>query len=97
MHVISPKAIRDAKVTYPKASNALNNWLNLMEKNQFKNFAELKNTFGSVDKINDLYVFDIGGNNIRIIASIHFNRGKIYVRKVLTHKQYDKGNWKQDK
>jgi len=47
-----------------------------------------------VDKVESSYVFDIGGNKLRLIANIHFNRQKIYIRHVLTHKEYDKGDWK---
>jgi len=50
--------------------------------------------FPSVDFVNNLAVFNIGGNKYRLIASIHFNRGKVYVRHVLTHQEYDKGGWK---
>lgn len=35
-------------------------------------------------------VFDLGGNNYRIISVIHFNRQKLYVREVLTHAEYDR-------
>jgi mRNA interferase HigB len=31
-----------------------------------------------------------------LITSIHFNRGKVYVRYVLTHAEYDRGDWKND-
>jgi mRNA interferase HigB len=39
-------------------------------------------------------VFNIGGNKFRLVAAIHFNRKKIYVRHVLTHAEYDAGEWK---
>ena len=39
-------------------------------------------------------VFDIGGNKFRLITSIHYNRRKVYIRAVLTHAEYDRGNWK---
>jgi len=39
-------------------------------------------------------VFNIGGNKYRLIAVIHFNRRKVYVRQVLTHQEYDKSDWK---
>jgi len=48
-----------------------------------------------VDKVGDLTIFNIGGKNYRLIASIYFNRGKVYVRHVLTHAEYDKGAWKK--
>ena len=39
-------------------------------------------------------VFNIGGNKYCLMASIHFNQGKVYVRQILTHRDYDKGGWK---
>ena len=46
--------------------------------------------FNATDKVGDFYVFDISGNKYRIVTSIHFNHQKLYVRYVLTHKEYDK-------
>ena len=40
-------------------------------------------------------VFDVGGNKYRLITAIHFNRRKVYVRRVLTHAEYDRGDWKK--
>jgi HigB_toxin, RelE-like toxic component of a toxin-antitoxin system len=37
---------------------------------------------------------NISGNNYRLIAAIHYNRRKIYIRNVLTHAEYDLGIWK---
>ena len=65
----------------------------MVEKNNFKSFADLKRTFNSIDKAGNLYVFDIGGNKLRLIASIHFNRQKLYIRHILTHKEYDEKKW----
>jgi mRNA interferase HigB len=93
MHVVSPKAIRQAAKDYPNSTSALTAWLRLLEENNFKNFSELKQAFGSVDKVGKFCVFDIGGNKLRVITAIHFNRSKVYVRAVLTHKEYDKGYW----
>jgi len=94
MHIITQKRIWDAKEKYNDCKKALDGWYRVIKKNQFTNFAELKRSFGSVDKINDLYIFDIGGNKLRIVATIHFQRQKIYIRQILTHKEYDKVGWK---
>ena len=48
-----------------------------------------------MDKVGDKYVFDIGGNKLRLIASIYFNRQKVYIREILAHTEYDKGKWKK--
>lgn len=94
MHVISKKRIWEAMEKFPYAENTLDGWYRVLNTNRFDNFAALKKVFRSVDKVGDLYVFNIGGNKLRLIASIHFNRQKVYVRHVLTHKEYDNENWK---
>lgn len=84
----------EAKKLYPETANALDGWYRVTRDNNFYNFADLKKVFNSVDKVGELYVFDIGGNKLRLIASIHFNRQNIYIRYILTHKDYDKGFWR---
>ena len=59
-------------------------------------FAELRQVFPSADKLDHWIIFNIGGNKYRLITSIHFNRGKVYVRHVLSHAEYDRGDWKND-
>ncbi len=66
-----------------------------MKTGQFKSIAELRTIFPSADKVGKLTVFNIGGNNIRLIAAIHYNRQKIYIREVLTHAEYDNNKWRE--
>jgi mRNA interferase HigB len=51
--------------------------------------------FPHADQVGKLTVFNIGGNKYRLIAAILFNRGKVYVRHLLTHAEYDQGKWKE--
>lgn len=94
MHIITKRRIEEAKALYPESTSALAGWYKIVKNNKFKSFADLKTSFNSVDKVGNLYVFDIGGNKLRLVASIHFNRQKLYIRHILTHKEYDKGNWR---
>ena len=94
MHVITQSRIWEAKKRFPESANALDGWYRVIRKNQFNHFAELKKIFSSVDKVGGVFVFDIGGNKIRLIANIHFQRKKVYIRNILTHKEYDKNQWK---
>jgi mRNA-degrading endonuclease HigB of HigAB toxin-antitoxin module len=59
--------------------------------------ARLQNSalFPSADQVGKLTVFNIGGNTARLIAAIHYNRQKVYIRAVLTHDEYDEGKWKE--
>ena len=45
--------------------------------------------FPHADQIGKLTVFNIGGNKVRLIAAIHYNRQKVYIRAVLTHGEYN--------
>ena len=60
------------------------------------NLAELKLTFPSVDLVGKCYVFNVGGNKYRVIARIHFNREMVFIRSILTHREYDRGKWKSE-
>ncbi len=39
--------------------------------------------------------FIIGGNKVRLISAIHYNTHRIYIRRILTHAEYDRGDWKE--
>jgi mRNA interferase HigB len=92
MRVISLKPIRAAQAKWPREAGALDRWYRLAKGMNAKSFAELKVTFPAVDRVGDFYVFDIGGNKIRLIAAIHFNTQMLFVRHVMDHREYDR--WK---
>jgi mRNA interferase HigB len=96
MHVISQKTLRVFWAKHPAAKNPLQAWFTRTRRAEWDSFEDVKADFGSADQVGRLTVFDIGGNKYRLIAHIHFNRGKVYVRQVLTHANYDKGAWKKD-
>ena len=95
MHVISKKALREFWERYPDSQMPLRRWFKLGTKSSFGSFTELRRVFPSADLVDGLIVFNIGGNKYRLVASIHFNRGKVYVRHVLTHGEYDRGGWRK--
>jgi mRNA interferase HigB len=95
MHVISRKALQTFWTRHPDSKTALVRWFKVMEQTDFRTLDELRATFPNADQVENWIVFNIGGNKYRLIASIHFNRGKVYVRHVLTHEQYSRGGWKQ--
>lgn len=95
MHVIAKPILVEFWTEYPDAEKPLQAWYRTMESEVFQNFNELKLIFASADYVDGLTVFDIGGNKYRLIASIHYNRHKVYIREILTHPQYDRGVWKR--
>jgi len=66
-----------------------------MKRNNFASFVDLRAMFPTADQVGKLTVFNIGGNRVRLIAAIHYNRHKVYIRAVLTHQEYDQNKWKE--
>ncbi len=94
MHIISRKALRAFWTQHPDSEKPLSRWFKIMRETQFKSFAALRCTFPSADRAGKFVVFNIAGNKYRLIVSIHFNRGRVYIRHVLTHQAYDRGGWR---
>lgn len=95
MHVITKKRLEEFTHLRPDCQHALEGWYRIIHRNNFLNFSELRKHFPSADMVGNLTVFNIGGNKVRLIASIHFNRNKLFIRHVLTHAEYDRGKWKE--
>jgi mRNA interferase HigB len=66
-----------------------------MKRRNFASFAELRSFFPAADRVGKLTVFNIGGNKGRLVAAMHYNRRRVYIRAVLTHAEYDAGTWKE--
>jgi mRNA interferase HigB len=95
MHLISKKALREFWRRHPESEPSLSRWFKIVDSSNFETLDELRATFPSADRVGSLVVFNVGGNNYRVVTSVHFNRGKIYIRHVLTHREYDRGRWKE--
>jgi len=89
MHVVSRKALVDFWTLHRAARSPMAAWFKVVSAASFTKFADVKRTFNSADRVGEFVVFDVGAG-YRIITAVHFNRGLIYVRHVLTHPQYDR-------
>ncbi|MFN2507480.1 MAG: type II toxin-antitoxin system HigB family toxin [Chthoniobacterales bacterium] len=94
MHVITRKRLNNFAATHPETKSALVQWYAIMRKGRFTDFVHLRQTFPHADQVGKFTVFNIGGNKVRLIAAVHYNRKKIYIRHVLTHQEYDRAHWK---
>ena len=83
--------IRNFIAKHADADVALRDWYKRTTKANWNTFADIKQTFNTVDYVgNDRYVFDIKGNNYRIVAVVLFINQKVYMRFVGTHEEYEK-------
>ena len=91
MHIISLKMLRNFWLKHPEAERPLRNWHTVAEHLRCVDFAGLRQSFSSADYVAPYTVFDVGGNNYRVIAVVRYREGKIFVRWVMNHREYD--NW----
>jgi len=94
MHIITRKRILEFAQKHPDCSSALESWYRIVKRTDFNSLNELRQTFPSADIVGNLTVFNIGGNKARLIAAIQYNTHRIYIRHILSHKEYDRGYWR---
>ena len=94
MHVISRKKLKDAAARHGDLEGPLDASFRITKKALWRNLAEVRKTFSTADTVNNWTVFNIKGNQYRLITEINYSFGRIYIRHVLTHAEYDRGGWK---
>ena len=95
MRVISKKPLRDFWCLHPESTLMLEEWFLKASLCDATSFPALRNTFNSADYIDGFTIFNVGGNQYRIAAVIHYDKQRIYVRSVMTHREYDKNLWRK--
>ena len=78
---------------HPDSVNAINKWAERIDKANWKNHNELKADYPSADYVkNSRYVFNIKGNNYRLVVVVVFFAGEVNIRFAGTHAEYDEIN-----
>ena len=94
MRVISRRATRDFGAKHPDSVPSLSNWLVIARKARWRNFAELREDFGSADQVGRRTVFNIAGNKYRLIGRVNYQTQKVFILRIMKHAEYLKGEWK---
>jgi mRNA interferase HigB len=92
MQVIARRTLREFWTRHPHAEGPVRAWLAITAKARWKGQAEIKRQFGgTVDFVGDnRVIFDLGGNKYRLIAHVSFLFGRVLVKFVGTHSEYDR-------
>lgn len=91
MRIFTEQTLKEYSDQHPDSKVALQEWSAIVKKSNWTCFADVKKTFNSVDSMgNQRYVFNIKGNNYRLVVIIRFTPKLIYIRFIGTHTEYDK-------
>ena len=91
MRVISEKALREFWKTHPDAEQALRTWLAIVNRAAWHSPDEIKREFATASFLaNNRVVFNIRGNNYRLVVVAVYRIEHIYIRFIGTHAEYDR-------
>lgn len=91
MRVIAKKILRDFWLKHPDCEQQLKSWYNEAEIATWKTPNEIKRDYPSVSILeNNRIVFNIKGNNYRLIIKLNYHYQMVWIRFIGTHAQYDK-------
>ena len=91
MHVISIKVLRDFWARHPDVEAMLKTWYHEAQAAQWETPQDILDRYTSADILpGNRVVFNIKGNHYRLVVKIHYNTGRVYIRFVGTHAEYDR-------
>ncbi len=94
MHVITRRKLLETSAKHGELSGPLDLWYRIAKRAQWHSLEDLRKDFPSADGVGKFTVFNIKGNNFRLIAELNYRTGRAFIRHVLTHAEYSKGAWK---
>ena len=94
VRVISERRIQEFGGKYSDAKLALANWKRAVRAARWKSQADVKAQFHDSDLVGEKTVFNVANNRYRMVALVAFRTQIVYIKQILTHKEYDKGQWK---
>lgn len=93
VHLVKKKTIEEFVLSHARSKSSFSLWLLSLKYAEWEKPVDITETFGSADLLgngSDRVVFDIGGNNYRVICKYQFgeNKVRLYVKWIGTHAQY---------
>jgi mRNA interferase HigB len=85
----------EAAQEHSDLAGPLDAWYRLAKKADWNSLTDVRQLFPSADAVDRFAVFNIKGNNYRLIVEINYLTKCVFIRHVLTHREYDKGAWKK--
>jgi mRNA interferase HigB len=96
MRIIALRRLREFWARHADAEASLRSWYQVARQAHWQRFTDVRAFYSSADQVGKFTIFNIAGNKYRLITVIHFNTGRVYVRRIFTHAEYDRGVWKDD-
>jgi len=94
VRIISKAAITEFTKTDKGALESLLHWHSVTKRAAWRHLVDVRADFPHADAVGLFTVFNIGGNKYRLVSVIKYRWQIVYIRRILTHAEYDEGKWK---
>jgi mRNA interferase HigB len=95
MRIIAKSRLLALAIAHGDCVQQVSAWYAIASKAHWSNLSEVRQAFRHADLVGDKTVFNIKGNAYRLITHIRYTGGVIYIKELLTHAEYDRGDWKR--
>jgi mRNA interferase HigB len=100
MRIIKPLAVKSYYEKHRDAESWLKGWLVVARAAKWQSLNDVRKTYKKADMAkvesgSTATIFDVKGDQYRLIVSIHYNTQRIYIRDFMTHAEYNNQLWKQ--
>lgn len=95
MRIIAKSRLLSLASAYGDCVSQVTAWYAIASKATWRNLSDVRQAFRHADVVGDKTVFNIKGNDYRLIVYIRYDLGIIYINDLLTHAEYDKDAWKK--
>ena len=96
MHLISLRNLRNDAAKYPDVKNQIEIWQETINKAEWQNLEDIRKIYRDAEAVGNFTVFNIKGNDYRLIVGINYENQTVFYKYFLTHAEYDKQKWKND-
>jgi mRNA interferase HigB len=101
MKIVKPARVHEYAKKHSRAATSLQYWLRITKNAKWRHFVDVRSTFSKADAVEvgsgkTVVVFNIAGDQFRLITAIHYNIQKVFVLRFMTHAEYSKDKWKEE-
>ncbi|MEH2248300.1 type II toxin-antitoxin system HigB family toxin [Nostoc sp.] len=96
MHLIAIRNLRTDAAQYPDVKKQIDEWYAIVNKAEWHNLEDVRKIYQDTEAVGNFTVFNIKGNDYRLIVGIDYEDQVVYYKYFLTHTEYDKDKWKND-
>jgi mRNA interferase HigB len=89
VNVIALRKLREFWRKHPESETALRAWYKRLRKSKVENFNQLQEFFSTADYADPYTIFDVAGNNYRVIVLVVYRGNVAFIKRVFTHREYD--------